>query len=138
MREVVGSLRDDAPTGPQPVLAQLDRLLGESDAVDVRLQVTGIPGSSRPGLELAGYRIVEHLLSTLEKNPMPPAAAWRSCSARTPSSSRWWARACAERGPAGARRRDRAGHLCGGTVRSSVRDGQRETQVLIPLTAGAV
>ena len=69
MRQVVGSLRAEAPTGPQPVLAQLDRLLGESDRVDVRLQVRGDPRLLPPGLELAGYRIVEHLLSTLEKDP---------------------------------------------------------------------
>ena len=69
MRQVVGSLRAEAPTGPQPVLAQLDRLLGESDTPDVRLRVRGDPRLLPPGLELAGYRIVEHLLSTLEKNP---------------------------------------------------------------------
>jgi hypothetical protein len=39
--------------------------------------------------------------------------------------------------PALAAATERA-HLCGGTVHSSLRDGQRETQVLIPLTAATV
>ena len=43
MREVVRGLRDGAPTEPQPVLGQLDRLLGEATAADARLTVTGDP-----------------------------------------------------------------------------------------------
>jgi hypothetical protein len=39
--------------------------------------------------------------------------------------------------PALAAATERA-QLCGGTVRSSFRDGLRETHVLIPLTAAAV
>jgi signal transduction histidine kinase len=138
MREVVGSLRTDAPTGPQPVLAQLDRLLGESDEVDVRLQVRGDPRLLPPGLELAGYRIVEHLLSTLQKDPSAAASVEVVFGADAleftvvgPSVRESVAR------PALAAASERA-HLCGGTVRSSVHDGRRETRVLIPLTAGAV
>jgi len=138
MRQVVGSLRAEAPTGPQPVLAQLDRLLGESDRVDVRLQVRGDPRLLPPGLELAGYRIVEHLLSTLEKDPTAAgsvevvfgtdALEFRVAG---PSVRESIAR------PALAAATERA-QLCGGTVRSSLHDGLRETKVLIPLTAAAV
>jgi signal transduction histidine kinase len=138
MREVVGSLRAEAPTGPQPVLAQLDRLLGESDEVDVRLLVKGDPRLLPPGLELAGYRIVEHLLSTLEKNPSAAASVEVVFGADAleftvvgPSVRESVAR------PALAAATERA-QLCGGTVRSWLRDGLRETRVLIPLTAGAV
>jgi signal transduction histidine kinase len=138
MRQVVGSLRADAPTGPQPVLAQLDRLLGESDTADVRLRVRGDPRLLPPGLELAGYRIVEHLLSTLEKNPTAAGSVEVTFGADAlelkvvgPSVRESVAR------PALAAATERA-HLCGGTVRSSLRGGLRETQVLIPLAAGAV
>lgn len=138
MRQVVGSLRAEAPTGPQPVLAQLNRLLEESDRVDVRLQVRGDPRLLPPGLELAGYRIVEHLLSTLENDPTTAgrvevvfgtdALEFRVAG---PSVRESVAR------PALAAATERA-QLCGGTVRSSLCDGLRETQVLIPLTAAAV
>ncbi len=138
MREVVGSLRAEAPTGPQPVLAQLDRLLSESDEIDVRLQITGDPQLLPPGLELAGYRIVEHLLNTLEKNPSSAASVEVAFGADAleftvvgPSVRESVAR------PALAAASERA-QLCGGTVRSSLHDGRRETRVLIPLTARAV
>ena len=138
MRQVVGSLREEAPTGPQPVLAQLNRLLGEADELHVRLQITGDPRLLPPGLELSGYRIVEHLLGTLEKDPAAEAtvevvfgldalefkvvgAGVRESTAR----------------PALAAAAERA-HLHGGTIRSTTRNGLRETLVLIPLAAGAV
>jgi signal transduction histidine kinase len=139
MRQMVGSLRDDeTPTGPQPVLAQLDRLLGEVRELDVRLQVTGDPRVLPPGLELSGYRIVEHLLATLETDPAASARVEVVFGADSlefkvvgPSVRESAAR------PALAAATERA-HLHGGTVRSSTRDGLRETQVLIPLTVGAV
>ncbi len=138
MRHVVGSLREEASAGPQPVLSQLDRLLGQVGKLDVRLQVTGDPRLLPPGLELSGYRIVEHLLNTLEKNPTAQArvevifgvdalefkvvgASVRESTAR----------------PALAAATERA-RLHGGTLRSFTRDGLRETLVLIPLAAGPV
>jgi signal transduction histidine kinase len=69
MRGVVASLREGAPTQPQPVLAQLDRLLGEATTADARLQVVGDPRLLPPGVELSGYRIVEHLLVAFEDDP---------------------------------------------------------------------
>jgi signal transduction histidine kinase len=69
MREIVGSLREDAPIGPQPGLADLDGLLERATTADVRLRVDGDRRELPAGLELSGYRIVEHLLRTLEDAP---------------------------------------------------------------------
>ncbi len=41
MRGVVAALKDQTSTEPQPVLAQLDRLLGQATRAKARLQVTG-------------------------------------------------------------------------------------------------
>lgn len=69
MREVVGNLRTDQLTGPQPVLADLDRLLDQATTADARLRVSGSPRALPAGLELSAYRIVEHLLEALEDSP---------------------------------------------------------------------
>jgi signal transduction histidine kinase len=138
MRQVVGGLREEAPTSPQPVLAQLDRLLDQADELNVRLVVTGDPRLLPPSLELSGYRIIEHLLSTLEKNPESEARVEVVFGVEAlefkvvgPSVRESAAR------PALAAATERA-HLHGGTVRSSARNGLRETLVLIPLSAGPV
>jgi len=69
MREVVGSLKSDRLTGPQPVLADLVTLLERATTADARLQVSGSPCALPAGLELSAYRIVEHLLAALEDAP---------------------------------------------------------------------
>jgi signal transduction histidine kinase len=69
MREVVGNLRTDQLTGPQPVLADLDRLLDQATTANARLRVSGSPRVLPAGLELSAYRIVEHLLEALEDSP---------------------------------------------------------------------
>jgi signal transduction histidine kinase len=69
MREVVGNLRTDHLTGPQPVLADLDRLLEQATTAAARLRVSGSPRALPAGLELSAYRIVEHLLEALEDSP---------------------------------------------------------------------
>jgi signal transduction histidine kinase len=69
MREIVGSLREDAPTEPQPGLADLDGLLQRATTADVRLRMVGDRRALPAGLELSGYRIVEHLLATLQDAP---------------------------------------------------------------------
>ena len=81
---------------------------------------------------------MEHLLSTLEKNPTAAGSVEVVFGADAlefkvlgPSVRESVAR------PALAAATERA-QLCGGTVRSSFRDGLRETHVLIPLTAAAV
>jgi signal transduction histidine kinase len=132
MREMVGNLQE-SPTDPQPVLAQLDRLLAERQELDVRLQVVGDPRLLPPGLEVSGYRIVEHLLHTLSNDPRTAASVdveFRPDSLIfkvTGPSGR-----DRSTGPALAAATERA-HLHDGTVRSTLRDGWRETVVLIPL-----
>ena len=69
MREIVGSLREDAPIEPQPGLADLDGLLERATTAAVHLHVEGKQRTLPAGLELSGYRIVEHLLSTLQDAP---------------------------------------------------------------------
>jgi signal transduction histidine kinase len=69
MREVVGTLREEDLTGPQPVLAELGDLLESATAADARLRVEGSPRALPAGVELSAYRIVEHLLTALQDTP---------------------------------------------------------------------
>ena len=69
MREVVGTLREERLTAPQPVLAELGSLLESATTSDARLQVEGSPRVLPAGLELSAYRIVEHLLAALQDEP---------------------------------------------------------------------
>ncbi len=69
MREVVGTLREEGLTGPQPVLAQLGSLLESATSSDARLRVEGSPRALPAGIELSAYRIVEHLLAALQDAP---------------------------------------------------------------------
>jgi signal transduction histidine kinase len=69
MREVVGTLRQERLTAPQPVLAQLGSLLESATSADARLRVEGSPRLLPAGLELSAYRIVEHLLAALQDEP---------------------------------------------------------------------
>ena len=69
MREVLGHLGDDAPAEPQPSLEQLPALLRRSTTSGARLTVQGSPRALPAGLELSGYRIVEHLLAAFDDTP---------------------------------------------------------------------
>jgi hypothetical protein len=69
MREVLGSLREPAPSEPQPTLARLPELLVTATTASARLTVEGDLRTLPAGLELSGYRIVEHLLEALEDTP---------------------------------------------------------------------
>jgi hypothetical protein len=69
MREMLGSLREAAPSEPQPTLARLPELLASATTASARLTVEGNPRTLPAGLELSGYRIVEHLLGALEDAP---------------------------------------------------------------------
>jgi signal transduction histidine kinase len=69
MREVVGTLREERLTAPQPVLAELGSLLESATTSDARLRVEGSPRALPAGLELSAYRIVEHLLAALQDEP---------------------------------------------------------------------
>jgi signal transduction histidine kinase len=68
MRHVVGTLRE-APTDPEPGLAELAALLGSATTADARLSVTGPARPLPASIELAGYRIVEQLLTVLRDDP---------------------------------------------------------------------
>jgi signal transduction histidine kinase len=69
MRETVGALRESAPSHPQPTLARLPELLATATSAAARLTVEGDPRTLPAGLELSGYRIVEHLLQVLDDAP---------------------------------------------------------------------
>jgi signal transduction histidine kinase len=138
MREVVANLQDRAPTEPQPVLAQLDRLLSQANLDDARLEVTGDPRMLPPGLELSSYRIVEHLLLTLEREPSARITVEVTFGLGSlelkvvgpgarPGDARAALAAATERA-----------ELHGGTLRSTSSAGRRETTVLLPLAAGQV
>jgi signal transduction histidine kinase len=138
MRGLVADLKDQAPTRPQPVLAQLDRLLGQATEADTRLQVTGDPRLLPPGLELSGYRIVEHLLVALENDPtarIDVAVAFGPDALELtvvgPSARRGDIR------PALAAATERAA-LHGGSLHSEASGGRRTTVVLLPLAGGHV
>ena len=138
MREVVATLRDQAPTEPQPVLAQLDRLLSQGNLDDARLEVRGDRRMLPPGLDLSSYRIVEHLLLTLEREPTaritvevafgPDSLELKVVGPRARQGDARAALAAAT---------ERA-QLHGGTLRSTSSAGHRETIVLLPVAAGQV
>ena len=69
LRDVLGSLQEPAPSEPQPTLARLSELLCRATTADARLTVDGSPRTLPAGLELSGYRIVEHLLLALQDAP---------------------------------------------------------------------
>jgi signal transduction histidine kinase len=143
MREVVADLRDQpvhptSRTSPQPVLAQLDRLLSEAGGSSARLEVTGDPRLLPPGLELSGYRIVEHLLVTMDEVPGAPINVTVAFGpdtltltvagpSRRPSDARSALAAASERAA-----------LYGGSLQTQAGGGRRETVVLLPLAAGLV
>jgi signal transduction histidine kinase len=136
MRGVVADLRDQTPTGPQPVLAQLDRLLDEATRADTRLQVSGDTRLLPPGVELSGYRIVEHLLLALENDPAAriDVAITFTGGALELAVTGPKARHADVR-PALAAAAERA-RLHGGTLRSQIIGGRRETVVRLPLPVG--
>jgi signal transduction histidine kinase len=136
MRHVVRDLRDSAPTQPAPVLAQLDRLLISANRADAALRISGDPHVLPPGLELSGYRIIEHLLDTLDREAGPRASV-EVCFG--PGALKLTVTGPNVR-PGGARRAlaaagERAS-VHGGSLRSVVRSGRRETIVLLPLATG--
>jgi signal transduction histidine kinase len=137
MRGVVTGLHtEETATGPQPVLAQLDRLLGEATGADTRLQVRGDPRLLPPGFELSGYRIVEHLLLALENDPAAriDVAITFTGGALELAVTGPKARHADVR-PALAAAAERA-RLHGGTLRSQIIGGRRETVVRLPLPVG--
>jgi signal transduction histidine kinase len=136
MRHVVRDLRDSAPTQPAPVLAQLGQLLSSAERSDAALRISGDPAVLPPGLELSGYRIIEHLLDTLDRDAGPRATV-EVCFG--PGALKLTVTGPNVR-PGGARRALAAAGeratVHGGSLRSVVRSGRRETVVLLPLATG--
>ena len=135
LREVLGSLRERAPSEPQPTLAQMSRLLARATSADARLTVDGNPRTLPAGLELSGYRIVEHLLLALADAPGAPVEvrlhfgpdALELHVSGPPSPS-----ADARAVLAAARERAR---LHGGTVDSRLAGGLRYAMARLPLVS---
>ena len=81
MRRLLGVLREDtgassADLRPQPNLRQLNELLDQArdaSASSTRLIVQGSPASLDPGVELAGYRIIQEALTNSRRHA--PGAA---------------------------------------------------------------
>jgi signal transduction histidine kinase len=76
MRGLLGVLRDHGPPSlsPHPTLAELERLLAEARAGG-RVVELEIEGERRPlpgGVELAGYRIVQHSIDALDDSRDTP------------------------------------------------------------------
>jgi signal transduction histidine kinase len=136
MREVVGTMAEQALTEPQPALAQLSSLLERATSADARLSVEGSPRALPAGLELSAYRIVEHLLTALEDAPdarvdvrvrFGPDALELDVAG---TASR-----LADPVTAFAVARERAA-LLGGTLRIETASGRCTALVRLPLTAG--
>jgi hypothetical protein len=68
MRRVVGTLLENLPAEPQPSLSQLDGLLEQAGAADVRLHVSGRPRVLPAGIEESAYRTLESLLAAFGTN----------------------------------------------------------------------
>jgi hypothetical protein len=65
LRQVVGALLEsEGGLEPLPTLRELDRLPGPEGGARPRVVVTGAPRTLPAGLELTGYRTLEHLLAS--------------------------------------------------------------------------
>ena len=76
LRQMLGSLRnEDLGSAPPPTLADLDGLLADAGA---KLEASGERRSLPAGIELAGYRVVQHALHALGgQEPVPVEIALR-------------------------------------------------------------
>ncbi len=135
LREVLGELRERAPSEPAPTLARLTKLLDRATTAEARLTVDGSPRTLPAGLELSGYRIVEHLLLALEDAPGaavrvrlhfgPDALELHVSGPPSPAAD-------AQAALAAARERAR---LHGGTVDSRLAGGLRYAMARLPLVS---
>lgn len=79
MRRLVGLLDDDdedAALAPQPGLGELNRLVADTRAAGVRLDMrtTGRPVELPPGLDLAAFRVTQEALTNVLRHARPPVA----------------------------------------------------------------
>jgi signal transduction histidine kinase len=136
LRDVLGTLHQDAPSEPQPTLAQLPELLARATTADARMTTEGTPRALPAGLELSGYRIIEHLLAALAD---APGAAVEVCLRFTPEALEMRVSGPpapgTDPGPALAAAGERAG-LHGGTVSGRSAGGLRYATARLPLISG--
>jgi signal transduction histidine kinase len=138
MREIVGTLREGQPTGPQPTLADIDALLERVDARPApRLTVEGTRVRLPAGVELSAFRIIERLLEPLEAIAdarlsvtvrYAPEVLEVHVVATVPSSIDTTASIAAARQWAG---------LHSGALKTGVRAGVTVTEVRLPLISGS-
>lgn len=136
MREVLSTLHEPVLSEPQPTLERLPVLLSSATAAAARLSVEGSPRTLPAGLELSGYRIVEHLLQALEDTPeaaidvtlrfCPDGVELDVCGPPSPGADLRAALAAA---------RERAA-LHGGTVQSRLDGGRCYATARLPLISG--
>jgi signal transduction histidine kinase len=78
LHRLLGFLRSDdepEPTGPQPTLRQLERLIEQTrgTGVTVELRVEGAPRPVPPGVDLSAYRVAQEAVTNALKHAGPRA-----------------------------------------------------------------
>jgi hypothetical protein len=142
LREVVGVLREPAagppaPVQPQPTLARLPELISGLPSARATLIIEGEPRPLPAGLELSGYRIVEHLVEALEDESLavlevrlsyhPESLELHVTGATSTKTTDLRAVLAAARQRA---------VLHGGTVEGRVADGRCSATARLPLVSG--
>jgi hypothetical protein len=136
MREVLAILHEPAPSEPQPTLDRLPVLLSTATAAAAQLTVEGSPRTLPAGLELSGYRIVEHLLQALDDAPEAAIdVTLRFCADGVELDVCGPPSAGADLRSALAAARERAA-LHGGTVQSRLDGGRCFATARLPLISG--
>lgn len=134
MRGLVLELRQgsgNGATAPQPTLTHLDALLVRAKGAGAALRVEGNPRTLPAGVELAAYRVVEHLLAALEDSDdveVRVQFADDALELEVCGPPRRRAAAAIER----ARERVQLHH---GTLETATRDGKTVTTALLPVLA---
>lgn len=129
MRDVVGALREDLPTMPQPGLDDLAELVAARPGG--RLRIVGQCSGTNGGTQLAVYRIVEHLLrevtgptADVQVRVGVELLTVRVSGAARPDgaivAARQWAA------------------LCGGTINATTRGDHTSWVAAVPVTATGV
>ncbi|MCS5718151.1 histidine kinase [Herbiconiux sp. CPCC 205763] len=142
VRVLLGELRHDEPTAPQPALADLGRLYEQIGASGLPVEVveTGAPAALPAGSQLAVYRIVQEALTNAMRHGEPGSGAtvrlaWRPEALDLRVSSRLPAHAVRAVGPGHgiAGMRERAA-LVGGAFSASQQAGQFVVAATIPVS----